>query len=175
MPTSILGSIETVSVCSPPLTSQRPIAEVATPGQWIVGGGWNEMLWGGGTPAAAWLDAVTPDAPVYLTRMDGHSALANSAALRAAGIDDYTPDPAGGRIIRDAAGAATGMLACAPSKPSLCKYLSRSPLRVRRRQAQELVLKLPTFARALLQPAERSSKSSQDFHACCKACAFRLL
>ena len=82
-------------------------------GQWIVGGGWNEMLWGGEVPTAAWLDEAAPANPVYLTRMDGHSAVVNSAALRAGGVDDATPDPDQGRIIRDAAGAATGVLACA--------------------------------------------------------------
>ncbi len=89
------------------------IAEAVPAGQWVVGGGWNEMLWGGEVPAAAWLDEAAPGNPVYLTRMDGHSAVVNSAALRAAGIDDATSDPGQGRILRDAAGAATGILACA--------------------------------------------------------------
>ena len=88
-------------------------AEAVPRGQWVVGGGWNEMLWGGEVPTAAWLDAAAPHNPVYLTRMDGHSAVVSSAALRAAGIDDRTPSPGQGRILRDAAGAATGILACA--------------------------------------------------------------
>ena len=88
-------------------------AEAVPAGQWVVGGGWNEMLWGGEVPTAAWLDEAAPANPVYLTRMDGHSAVVNSAALRAAGIGDATPDPDQGRILRDAAGAATGILACA--------------------------------------------------------------
>jgi len=88
-------------------------AEAVPAGQWVVGGGWNEMLWGGEVPTAAWLDEAAPANPVYLTRMDGHSAVVNSAALRAAGIDNAVPDPSQGRILRDASGAATGILACA--------------------------------------------------------------
>ena len=88
-------------------------AEAVPAGQWVVGGGWNEMLWGGEVPTAAWLDEAAPANPVYLTRMDGHSAVVNSAALRAGGVDDETPDPDQGRILRDDAGAATGVLACA--------------------------------------------------------------
>jgi predicted amidohydrolase YtcJ len=64
----------------------------------------------GGTPTAAALDAVVPDRPAYLTNRDSHGAWANSAALRLAGIDASTPDPADGRIERDAAGTPTGTL-----------------------------------------------------------------
>ncbi len=64
----------------------------------------------GGTPTAALLDRVVPDRPVYLPNRDYHGAWVNSAALRVAGIDRSTPDPADGRIERDATGAPTGML-----------------------------------------------------------------
>lgn len=76
----------------------------------MTGGGWNEQRWGGELPSAAWIDAVTPHNPVYLTRMDGHSALANAAAMRAAGIAQGTADPGAGHIARDADGTATGIL-----------------------------------------------------------------
>lgn len=67
--------------------------------RWIVGGGWNQEVWGlGRFPTAAELDAVTGDLPVWLARADGHAAWANSAAMKAAGVTAATPTPAGGRI-----------------------------------------------------------------------------
>lgn len=83
----------------------------AEPGEWIIGRGWDESFFDvAAYPAAADLDVVSPDNPVILNRIGGHSAWVNSRALRMAGIDADTPDPAGGRIVRDAGGAATGML-----------------------------------------------------------------
>lgn len=79
-------------------------------GEWLQGFGWNQEQWGIAWPDAWVLDAVSGDRPVVLNRRDGHSAWLNSAALAAAGIDDTTPDPAGGQIQRDAAGRATGIL-----------------------------------------------------------------
>jgi hypothetical protein len=77
---------------------------------WITGGGWNQERWQlGRFPTAADLDAVVPDRPVLLARVDGHAVLANTAAIRAAGITAKTPDPAGGRIERDARGNPTGL------------------------------------------------------------------
>ncbi|MEO6041974.1 MAG: amidohydrolase, partial [Croceibacterium sp.] len=72
---------------------------------WVVGRGWNQELWGtpgspGRFPTAADLDAVVSDRPVWLERVDGHAAWANSAALKAAGVTAATADPAGGRIER---------------------------------------------------------------------------
>lgn len=79
--------------------------------RWIVGRGWDQNTWADTAwPTAAALDAVAPTHPVYLSRVDGHAALVNTAALTLAGITSATPDPAGGRIIRDAAGAPTGVL-----------------------------------------------------------------
>lgn len=67
--------------------------------KWILGGGWNQEAWGlGRFPTAAELDAVIPDTPVYLSRVDGHAAWANSAAMRAAGITAASKSPEGGRI-----------------------------------------------------------------------------
>ena len=81
------------------------IAECAksTPdGEWIDGGGWLMSVFGPGALAdKALLDEIVPDNPVYLESKDGHSAWVNSAALRAAGIDDDTPDPDAGIIDRD--------------------------------------------------------------------------
>lgn len=78
--------------------------------EWITGGGWSMSFFPGGTPTAAALDAVVPDRPVFLMNRDHHGAWVNSAALRMAGIGGDTPDPADGRIERDAAGNATGTL-----------------------------------------------------------------
>jgi predicted amidohydrolase YtcJ len=99
------------------------VAEVKTavakakPGQWIVGQGWQQTKWNkvpqpnvGGLPLPASLDAVSPDNPVILLHASRHALYANAAALAAAGINDQTPDPAGGSIVRDAHGHAIGML-----------------------------------------------------------------
>ena len=77
---------------------------------WIVGGGWSLSAFPGGVPHHEALDAVVSDRPVYLQASDGHLAWASSRALELAGIDARTPDPAGGRIERDADGVPTGAL-----------------------------------------------------------------
>ncbi|MDQ6622695.1 MAG: amidohydrolase [Verrucomicrobiota bacterium] len=87
------------------------IAQTA-PNEWITGRGWIETFWSPPQfPSAADLDAIAPNNPVFLTRADGHAAVANSAALRVAGITAETPDPFGGKILKDkTSGAPTGML-----------------------------------------------------------------
>jgi predicted amidohydrolase YtcJ len=82
----------------------------ARPGKWILGGTWDEQRLGGALPTHDWIDAATPDTPVSLPRTDLHSYLLNSVALKLAGIDRNTPDPAGGVIVRDAQGNPTGVL-----------------------------------------------------------------
>ena len=79
-------------------------------GTWIEGGDWDHSLWGGELPARDWIDAVTPNHPVWINRLDGHMALANSAALKAAGVTRATKDVAGGEIVRSSAGEPTGLL-----------------------------------------------------------------
>jgi len=91
----------------------RRIAEYARTlpsGAWITNGDWDHEQWGGELPRRDWIDAVTRNNPVWINRLDGHMALANSAALRAAGVDASTNDIAGGTIVRDEAGAPTGIL-----------------------------------------------------------------
>jgi predicted amidohydrolase YtcJ len=79
--------------------------------RWITGRGWNQVLWPVKEfPTAAHIDTVVSDRPVWLRRIDGHAGWANSVALKQAGIDDDTPDPVGGKIIRDDNGHATGVL-----------------------------------------------------------------
>lgn len=84
----------------------------ANPGHaWIRGRGWNQENWKlGRFPLAAELDAVVGDRPVWLERVDSHAGWANSRALALAGITKSTPDPVGGKIVRDANGEATGVL-----------------------------------------------------------------
>ncbi len=92
----------------------RRIAERAakTPkGEWITGGDWDEQLWNPPQlPTKEMIDAVTPHTPVLVSRYDGHAVLANSLALKLAGITAKTPDPPGGLIVRDANGNPTGIL-----------------------------------------------------------------
>lgn len=88
------------------------IAEYAagTEQEWITGGGWSMSDYPGGTPAKELLDSVVPDRPVYLLNRDHHGAWVNSRALQLAGITAATPDPADGRLERDADGNPTGTL-----------------------------------------------------------------
>ncbi len=91
----------------------RQIAEYADSAPlvgWIQGRGWNQVLWDPQTfPSASDIDAVVVDKPVWLRRIDGHAGWANSRAMEIAGIDDDTPDPVGGKILRDENGKATGV------------------------------------------------------------------
>src|ERR1044071_780728 len=92
---------------------QRIAARVktASPGEWIVGRGWDHTLWAEQkTPTRADIDSVTGDHPAIFNRVDGHIAIANTAALKVAGITAQTPDPHGGKIDRDDKGEPTGIL-----------------------------------------------------------------
>ncbi len=82
------------------------------PGRWLLGGDWDEQAWPSGQlPTRAMIDRVTPRNPVFISRYDGHSALANSLALKTAGVSKQTPDPPGGVIVRDSdTGEPTGVL-----------------------------------------------------------------
>lgn len=88
----------------------KTYAATVPAGTWIVGGDWDHTLWGGELPRRDWIDAVTPDHPVWINRLDGHMALANTAALRAAGVADNVTDVQGGEIVRDSRGRPTGVL-----------------------------------------------------------------
>ena len=77
---------------------------------WILGGGWSMDSFPGGTPTKDVLDRLVPDRPVFLPNRDGHSAWVNTRALEVAGVTRDTPDPADGRIERDAQGAPSGTL-----------------------------------------------------------------
>lgn len=79
-------------------------------GAWMLEGNWDHQNWGGELPRKDWIDSVTPNTPVLIQRLDGHMSLANSAALRAAGVTRDVKDVEGGTIIRDASGEPTGVL-----------------------------------------------------------------
>lgn len=79
-------------------------------GRWILGGKWDHENWTpNNLPTAAMIDAVTPDNPVFIDRLDGHMALANTLAMTLAKVDKSVKDVAGGEIVRDAAGNPTGV------------------------------------------------------------------
>ena len=89
----------------------------AAPGEWILGRGWHQEKWAAtpegsveGVPVHTSLSAVSPENPVDLEHSSGHASFANALGMELAGIDDDTPDPEGGTIVRDASGAATGLM-----------------------------------------------------------------
>ncbi len=86
-------------------------AKITPKGEWILGGNWDETKWTPpNIPTKQVIDRLTPDNPVFVTRYDGHMGVANSVALRLAGITAQTQDPPGGTIVRDAQGNPTGAL-----------------------------------------------------------------
>jgi predicted amidohydrolase YtcJ len=100
-----LGSEAEVVKVVADAAKQRPASE------WLIGRGWDQNRWAGQQfPTKASLDAAISDRPVLLERVDGHAYWVNSRALAAANITKATPDPAGGKIIRDAKGEPTGVL-----------------------------------------------------------------
>ncbi|HUE83123.1 MAG TPA: amidohydrolase, partial [Pyrinomonadaceae bacterium] len=90
----------------------RRFAERVPRGRWITGGDWDHERWSGGPlPTKELIDRYTPETPVFVSRLDGHMALANSLALRLAGVTRQTLDPVGGVIVRDPkTGEPTGVL-----------------------------------------------------------------
>jgi predicted amidohydrolase YtcJ len=87
----------------------KAFAATVPPGTWITGGDWDHQNWGGELPQRSWIDSVTPNNPVWINRLDGHMALANTAALSAAKVPTTGADVGGGTIVRDASGAPTGI------------------------------------------------------------------
>ena len=86
-------------------------AIAAPPGEWLLGGGWDHTLWANKTlPTRQDLDTVTHGHPTILTRVDGHIAVANSAALALSGVTNQTPNPQGGEFDHDANGNLTGIV-----------------------------------------------------------------
>lgn len=120
---------------------QRIAARVKTaaPGEWIIGRGWDHTLWAEQkTPTREDIDSVTGDHPAIFNRVDGHIAIANSAALKAAGITAQSPDPHGGKIDRDDKGEPTGILR--ETAMGLVGDKIPPPSAAQRRKAAELAL-----------------------------------
>jgi hypothetical protein len=89
----------------------KAFAATLRPGEWILGGTWDHESWPGTPlPDRSWIDSVTPNNPVFVDRLDGHMALANSAALQKAGITRSTREIPGGAIVRRPDGEPTGVL-----------------------------------------------------------------
>ena len=78
--------------------------------RWILGGDWDHEAWRGELPTRQWIDSVTGEHPLFVNRYDGHMALANSKALKLAGIEKNTKVPAGGEIKKDKNGETSGVL-----------------------------------------------------------------
>ena len=107
-----LSSVDLRDAATPAEFTRR-IAEFAKTqpaGTWIIGGTWDHENWGGELPTRQWIDSVTPDHPVFVMRLDGHMAIANSKALELARLDRSMREIPGGTIIRDARGELTGLL-----------------------------------------------------------------
>ncbi|MEE8133834.1 MAG: amidohydrolase [Gemmatimonadales bacterium] len=106
-----LASVQLRDAATPEEFARR-IGEFAKDhaGGWVTGGTWDHEMWGGELPRREWIDSMTGDTPVFVTRLDGHMSLANSRALELAGITADTPDPPGGTIVRAADGVPAGVL-----------------------------------------------------------------
>ena len=107
-----LASVQLRDAKTPQEFSRRigEFAKTVGPGEWILNGNWDHQNWGGELPRREWIDAVTPNNPLWISRLDGHMGLANSLALKLAGVDADSPDIDGGTIIRDELGSPTGVL-----------------------------------------------------------------
>src|SRR5450631_337481 len=89
----------------------RRFSDSAKNKSWILGGNWDHEAWGGQLPRKEWIDSVSNGHPVFINRYDGHMGLANSMALKLAGITKNTPNPHGGEIVKDPkTGEPTGIL-----------------------------------------------------------------
>ena len=107
-----LSSVDLRSSKSPQEFVQRirDFAAKQPKGRWILGGQWDHENWTpNDLPTAALIDAATPDNPVFINRLDGHMALANSLAIKLAGVNKDTKDVTGGLIVRDASGNPAGV------------------------------------------------------------------
>src|SRR6266849_934832 len=131
----------------------RERVQTAGPGEWIVGGGWDQTLWPVKELPSRWdIDEVTTDHPVFLQRVDGHIAVANTRALQLASVTLASRDPAGGQIDRDATGQPNGILR--ETARAAVEAVIPKPNHDKRRQAIEA---------ALADLAQWGITSAQDF------------
>ena len=134
---------------------ERILAQVekAAPGEWIVGGGWDETLWPVKVLPTRWdLDEVSQSHPVFLMRVDEHMAVANTRALQLASVTVASRDPERGKIDRDDAGTPNGILR--EKAQVLVQAVIPKPTHEKRRQAIEL---------ALADLASHGVTSAQDY------------
>ena len=138
---SQLDNVQLNDATSPQEFARR-IAERAAKtnkGEWLLGGDWDETKWDPAQlPTKDLIDSITPGTPVAVSRYDGHMILANSLALKAAGITAQTPDPPGGVIVHDAHGNPTGALMDAAA--DLVFKVIPNPTHAQRRHAIERAL-----------------------------------
>lgn len=102
--------VSTASTVAEMADRLAPRIEAALPGEWVLGGGWDEGAWADELPVRGPVDAVSADHPVVLLGRRGFGLLANARALEIAGISSETPSPSGGSVIKDADGEPTGVL-----------------------------------------------------------------
>lgn len=109
-------------------------AAAAPPGQWLLGGGWDHTLWADKRlPTRQDLDSVSRGHPAILERVDGHIAVANSAALALSGVTDQTPSPPGGQLDHDAGGHLTGIVRESSAEDLIRQHLPALTHELRRR------------------------------------------
>ena len=117
----------------------RAKVQAAGPGEWVVGGGWDETLWPAKVPPTRWdLDEVSGNHPVYIVRVDGHIGVANTRALQLASVTVASRDPDGGKIDRDESGTPNGILR--ETAQDAVKAVIPKPTHDKRRQAIEAAL-----------------------------------
>ena len=117
----------------------RAKVETAPPGEWLLGGGWDETLWSGKTlPSRKNLDDISGGHPVFLDRVDGHLAVANTRALQLAKITSASHDPLGGKIDHDENGQPTGLLR--DTAQNAIRAVIPLPTRAQRRRGLEIAL-----------------------------------
>ena len=107
-----LSSVQLRSASTPEefITRIAEFAKTLEPGTWITGGDWDHENWGGEPPQRSWIDSITQQHPVWVNRLDGHMALANSLALQAAEVNNAVAEIDGGEIVRDTQNSLTGVL-----------------------------------------------------------------
>jgi predicted amidohydrolase YtcJ len=131
----------------------RAKVEAGAPGDWILGGGWDENLWPVKTLPTRWdIDEITRDHPVFLERVDGHIAVANTRALQLASITIASRDPKGGKIDRDSNGQPNGIIR--ETAQQAIRAAIPEPTHDKRRQAMEM---------ALAEVAQWGVTSAQDY------------
>lgn len=142
-----LSSVDLRDAKSPQEFVERiaSFAKTLPKGRWILNGNWDHENWKpANLPTRQMIDAVTPDNPVFINRLDGHMSLANSLALKIAGVDRNTKDVEFGEIVKDSSGDPTGVL-----KDAAMNYVSRIIPEISFEQKMEYVERASSYAASL--------------------------